>query len=287
MNTECQSIAFEREDASVLQVYCSLPETDRFPILIVCQGSQYQSVVNLHQEFLPKARNLGMALISVEKRGFYPDYFNEEEYAEYNCFAQRIADYNLIIKQLQDGYLEHWDRRIVVLGGSEGGVIAGALSSNIPEIIATMLFSSGGGLSFADELLLNVKKLQPEQFVDQAVAKLKEQFDAMIADPDPHKIFQGYTYKYWASFLYNMECHNALLKATMPIYCVHGIEDTMTPIESADALANVFQTSGKSNLTYTRIPGYGHDLKKPPRNIIEEAFVWLKNILDGKTHVNN
>jgi len=51
-----------------------------------------------------------------------------------------------------------------------------------------------------------------------------------------------------------------LLKVEVPIYMIHGEEDIMVPIKSADLIQEAFDQAGKMNLQYARYDDLGHAL---------------------------
>lgn len=66
----------------------------------------------------------------------------------------------------------------------------------------------------------------------------------------------GHPLRRWASFL-SYDPLPELLEVGIPIFLYHGREDTATPVEASQRVAQAFQFQGKTNLTYVEVPG-GH-----------------------------
>ena len=83
-----------------------------------------------------------------------------------------------------------WEGKTIFWGESEGGVLAANLASQIPQTAAVLLFATGGGMKPREEVKWTLQHrlekhgaLQDE--IDQYMAFLDEQMDAMILDPTP------------------------------------------------------------------------------------------------------
>ena len=175
----------------------------------------------------------------------------------------------------------HW-------GESEGGVLATNLAAQIPQTAAVLLFATGGGLKPREEVKFSLRQrlekhgAAPNE-IEQYMIFLEEQMDEMMLDPTRDAQFLGNTYLWWASLLAADEAALPLNQHTLPIYLVHGIEDSQIPVLSADLAAKNLKTTNA--LTYHRLEGYGHDLDSA--DIHAAAYQWLNSVLYGNELLNN
>lgn len=266
-----EKFQFTRPDGSTLVGYYSPPydATKPFPVGLIIHGSQCESISVWHEDFRSLVIDFGAALITIEKQGIYsPTEIDLYEYDMTNCLDHRLEDHLLLIQKLREGLIPGWNGRIIMIGGSEGGRIAAALSAQTPEIKATVLFTSGGGLNSVEELQIAFTKyLKSRGESDEEIAEtlmfLDHQISEMLTDPTPGKIFLSYTYKWWASHL-SRNVINDLINIDHPIFYAHGTHDTVVPIESAEKVVEIFQELGKTNMTYRRVEGYDHDMRTFP-----------------------
>lgn len=274
-----------RPDESVLTGYFDPPSgVDTFPIAIGIQGSPNESVWDLHQQFRKEVTGLKMGLITLEKQGIYgPDCMDETEYNKTNCRPHRIKDYLWFIEKLHEGIFPGWDGRIALLGGSEGGAVVASLAHRVPNLVAAIIFSSGGGIPCVEEIKLVASRYVANEGYSPEDARafldfLNDKIEQIYLDPTPDKKFLDYTHKWWAHHLQSHTIDD-LLKIECPLYYSHSEDDDRVPIESADIAAEMFEKLGKKNLTYRRIKGYGHDIRKSCDDLIEDACAWLGEVL--------
>ncbi|MBX9744873.1 MAG: alpha/beta hydrolase, partial [Chlamydiales bacterium] len=170
----------------------------------------------------------------------------------------------------QDRKIPGCNGRIVLLGGSEGGKIAPRLSLEFPTVIqGVVLIGSGGGLSFGEEM-----KFQSQQLIQQMGTfkrlsyklrgamfpkEIEQHYEKMLGEPESLEMCGPKTWKWFASYL-RYDLLSDLLKVEAPIYMIHGEEDIMVPVKSADLIQEAFDQAGKTNLQYARYDDLGHAL---------------------------
>lgn len=280
-----EKFQFTRPDGSTLVGYYSPPydTTKPFPVGLIIHGSQCESISVWHEDFRSLVIDFGAALITIEKQGIYsPTEIDLYEYDMTNCLDHRLEDHLLLIEKLREGLIPGWNGRIIMIGGSEGGRIAAAISAQTPEIKATVLFTSGGGLNSVEELQIAFTKyLKSRGESDEEIAEtlmfLDHQIIEMLTDPTPGKIFLSYTYKWWASHL-SRHVINDLINIDHPIFYAHGTHDTVVPIESAEKVVEIFQELGKTNMTYRRVEGYDHDMRTFPFWVTLDMLQLLESV---------
>lgn len=274
-----EKIQFTRPDGSTLTGYLTRPENhDQYPVAMIVHGSQCESVWTWHEDFYPIGLKVGSALVTLEKQGIYAqDDIDVIEYDETNTLQHRIDDHLFFIEKLREGNLiPKWNGHMIMIGGSEGGRVAAAVSAKTPEVDVTALFTCGGGISTADELsLAMLKYFKSHGDSDAAVAEaqvyLDRQMEEMKANPAADKKFMEYTYKWWVSH-FNHNTLDDFIKIDHPIYYAHGTADVVVPIESADKVAEKMEELGKANFVYQRIEGCGHDMRTFPPEVVDEML---------------
>lgn len=221
-------------------------------------------------------------MVTLEKQGISKDAINLLEYNQTNCLQKRLADYVFCLENMHL-ICPEWEGKPIFWGESEGGILAANLASQIPQTAAVLLFAAGGGMKPSEEVKWALRHrlekhgaLQDE--VDQYMSFLDDQMDGMWLEPTPAKQFLGNTYKWWASLLAADEALMTLTPHTLPIYLVHGVEDSQIPVQSADIAAEAL--GGSNALTYLRLEGYDHHLDTT--NIRAAACQWLSALLFGQ-----
>lgn len=280
-----QKLHLTRANGTLLTAYYDTPpHAENFPIVIFILGSQCDSVAEWHQMLKPKAHQYEVGFITLEKFGVYSiDEINLEEYDFANSREFRIHDHLHFIRQLREGLIQGWNGQLIVVGGSEGGMIAAALTARVPEIVATMILSSGGGMSSMEEVTFALRRhlqdqCESEDELNYYMRKLEVKFAEMMHDPSPYKSFLGYTYKWWACHL-KYHTLDDLLQIECPLFYAHGTEDEVIPVESADLAVDILRQTGKTNFVYRRIDGCNHQVHLTHMHVFEEAFDWLHQFL--------
>lgn len=278
-----------RLDGSILTGYITCPENrENFPIAIIAHGSQCESIWAWHEDFNAIALQLGAALVTLEKQGIYSsNEIDEIEYDQTNTIQHRLEDHLFFIEKLRAGeIIPQWNGRLIMIGGSEGGRVAAAVSARTPEVKATALFTCGGGLTSIDELTIAFTKyMQSHNETEQEIAETLELLDlqvhAMLTNPTSEKKFMDYTYKWWVSH-FNRHPINDFIQIQHPLFYAHGTDDAVVPIESADKLAEHLKELGKSDFYYHRIEGYGHDMRTFPPKVVVDM---MKMLEDNRLHL--
>lgn len=266
-----QEIHLNRTDGTVVKGYFDRPDSKtEVPVVVFLDGSHATSVIVSHDKLAARFNLRKIGLISLEKRGISRKKIDQDEFRAHDCFAERLQDYILLLKHLKDRKIPGCNGRIVLLGGSEGGKIVPRLSLEFSTAIqGVVLIGSGGGLSFGEEM-----KFQSQQLIQQMGAfkrfsyklrgsmfpkEIEQHYEKMLSNPESLEMCGPKTWKWFASYL-RYDLLSDLLKVEVPIYMIHGEEDMMVPIKSADLIQEAFDQAGKINLQYARYDDLGHAL---------------------------
>lgn len=239
------------------------------PLVVMLHGSTCRSNASRFTWTKELLKNSGYALLGLEKPGIHgplKDGHCPQEYLERNTITQRIADHKTVIGKLATD-LQNWNGRIIWVGGSEGGMVAGLLAAQSARTQAVVMLVSAGGMSFADEMRITLPRLYRKHGVGEAeLRKLMSDFERTLIEirqnPTSLQSFLGNTntYRWWAAIM-DVVVVDHLFEKDFPMLLVHGTADESAPIEAADAFAEKFADYAKTNLTYFRYEGLDHGLK--------------------------
>ena len=171
-------------------------------------------------------------------------------YHQYNHYVHLVKDQKEFIQSILSK-INHSNKKIIILGVSEGGNIASQLASETPQITHLVTIGSGGMLGI--EEFRTWGKKQNINF-DKVYEQVKK-------DPDSIEMkILGQTHRYWSSIL-PVNPMSSLKKLDIPILAIIGEQDEMIPVESVHFLRSEFKRLGKENLTVKIVPDSNHALK--------------------------
>lgn len=267
-----ERLAIPRTDQSQIEVYITYPEGEGlFPIMLLMQGSDAESVLNSHNTLSDRFNPYGIAILSIEKRGINCQGKDNQQFIEHDYFESRLQDFATVMQSLEHQSIPKWNGDLILIAGSEGGKIAPRLALNYPSHVAgVILIGSGGGLPFSEELkfqiefaLSNMNPFYKFCFKIRDIIwsrTIDDQYVNILEHSDSLELWYQKTFRWWASYL-NYNPLPEMLQLDIPIYMVHGELDNKIPVESADVVKAAFEEVDKFNLTYARYVDLGHSLK--------------------------
>jgi len=282
----------QRLSDSYIDVYFNVPTKSQLPIILFCQGSGFDSntegFLSILRQFEEKA--VGLA---IEKEGVKLGDSGDSlriEYLENNLVNNRLNDY-LRVLQYMRANAEWWNGDLYIVGGSEGGLLAGMLACYYPDIKGVAIFSFGGGLSFGEAWPIAVGLQKEQEGAEQVEieAETKSASDTLNlcrSNPVSHSSYSGEdnTYAWWNSIV-DLRLLNCLVDLKVPIYLAQGGEDIMSPSISAQATQEQFIDQGKTNMHYREYEGYDHGFSDSEGNshliqVVMESIRWILKDLD-------
>lgn len=270
--------SFERKmvtDPSGRQVtyLISKPKAARAPLLLRIQGSGCAPVLYerdgriFTSEFnlLAFAKAGQFATMVVEKP--YSGQTSGQRGTATDCSAAFNADFTAeswlaaIQASLRDVRGAAWvdPRRTLVLGGSEGAVMASLLAAADPAI-TDVIAIGGSGTTQAYDFIVNAYTTCFD--VPHCLAQVEEQVRAIAAKPDSATDFAwGHPYKRWTSF-FQADPGAALLHSRARVYLAFGTADRAVPALSQEIIVAKLLAAGR-DVTVRRVPDAGHALVVP------------------------
>lgn len=283
-----QHLSVQRLNDSYMDVYINKKHPEKkLPILILCQGSGYDSNTKGFLGIAAKFEEQVVGLM-IEKQGVkYGDTGDSLSplYKENNTVYNRLYDYLRVLQYLRKN-ADWWNGDVYVFGGSEGGLLAGMLASYYPNVKGLAIICYGGGLKFGEAWPISSglqKKLEgaDSNAVRKEELAVKDTLDNIKQHATFLQSFSGddNTYAWWASVI-NLRLSNSLVDLDIPIFVGQGSEDVMAPPISAKRLQQVFQQSGKTNLFLKEYAGYDHSFtdllhKNHLAEVCVDAISWI------------
>lgn len=256
------ALAFDFDDGGKAFYYAfdiGQPAADD-PLLFFVSGSGCASVRSRFPGYFTPIRDLPVHVLALQKRGIEPDSTGRDCSDTFiaNDYFERIVEdqRSFIERQLKDRKVA--PRAIILMGASEGSMVAAKIASTDPRITHLAMVGSGGA-TMRDNLRLLGKTSWRYKNVD-------ETFNAIAADPHSlTKTALGHSYKYWASML-DVDLGELLLPLQIPILIAMGQHDESVPAEMAVMLKKRFEQRGKTNLIVRIFPEADHRLQDRARS---------------------
>jgi pimeloyl-ACP methyl ester carboxylesterase len=206
--------------------------------------------------FEPIRDKVNATVFALQKRAI-----DEENRAGSSCssafhktdyIGQSVADQREFI-DTQLTKLSVKPKAVVLLGASEGAVVAAKIA-NADRRITHLGLIGGGGTTVRE----NLKALSRSTWY---LRNPEKGFAEIARDPsNTDTQIWGHSYKYWASFL-DIDIGNELIQLDIPIVAAMGEKDEAVPVDAARRLQSAFEQAGKKNLALLIYPNANHRLE--------------------------
>ncbi|MFM5065887.1 alpha/beta hydrolase family protein [Aeromonas caviae] len=279
-----------RDDSSHISYYLVPHSYDTDTLLLILQGSDCNSVLKIdsiltdYKNVWPEADVLLIEKYGINRKLKYStDPARKDcpaQYLEKDSPAQRVADIKAVLDTVRkDGQY----KKLILLGGSEGAVIANLVSADIDPIDATIAFN-GGGRWFIDDVShsIAVKHKNP------AAAKKEvddfKGFAEHVLNSNPFELeVSGHGYHWWQQML-SIDQLDTLKKVNSPLLIIQGGRDTSVSPQKTDELMQRLKDLGKNNIEYQRYEELDHGLKNSDgkslrKEVILDINIWLRSKL--------
>lgn len=149
--------------------------------------------------------------------------------------------------------------RTLVVGHSEGGLVAARVAAELPRVTHVASLAGGGPTQLFD-FVANAARPRPDDKPGDAGRRVQDVFDAWAKiQKDPESISQfwlGHPYRRWSSFLTHSVAEE-LLRAKARVYIAAGTRDAVIPVSAHDMLAAELRARGRE-VTAERLEGADH-----------------------------
>ncbi len=287
-----------RDDSSHISYYLVPHSYDTDTLLLILQGSDCNSVLKIepilteYKNVWPEADVLLIEKYGINRKLKYSKDAERKDctaqYLEKDNPAQRVADINTVLDIVRkDGQY----KKLILLGGSEGAVIANLASADIDSIDATIAFN-GGGRWFIDDVShsIEVKHKNPA-----AARKEVDDFKGFAEHVLHSKPFEldvsGHGYHWWQQML-SIDQLDTLKKVKSPLLIIQGGRDTSVSPQKTDEMMQHLEELGKSNIEYRRYEALDHGLKNSDgkslrKEVIRDINIWLRSKLGNPANTSS
>jgi len=220
-------------------------------------GSGCASIKHRLSSFFEPIRDkVNATVFALQKRAIDEDNrtgsFCSSAFHKTDYLDQSIADQREFI-DAQLAKLTVKPKAVVLLGASEGAVVAARIASTDQRI--TNLGLIGGGGTTVRE---NLKALSRSTWY---LRSPENGFAEIANDPNnTNTQIWGHSYKYWASLL-DINIGDELIQLDIPIVAAMGEKDEAVPVDAARHLQTLFEQTGKKNLLLLIYPNANHRLE--------------------------
>jgi alpha-beta hydrolase superfamily lysophospholipase len=249
------------------------------PLVLMAPGSGCLPVAGSASLAEVRAVFAGYAALAVEKRGVVPGVLPADAFAGCSeafhaghTVGAWVDDMQAVLISLAGA--SWWDGRVVLFGGSEGGLAMARLAPRV-DADAAVLLATGGGLNFGEALLLNV----PPEGQESVGAS----FAAIRAAPESAERFAGSSFRFWSDTL-DRRMADDLLAGKTPVLLMQGGRDSPGNVAAARATADLFAASGHCGLSYREYPDLDHammgaDGRNELKAVLTSAALWVEQQL--------
>lgn len=209
------------------------------------------------------------------------------QYLEKDSPAQRVADSKTVLDIVRkDGQY----KKFILLGGSEGAVIANLVTAAVDYIDATVAFN-GGGRWFIDDVSHSIaaKHNNPEE-ARKEIDDFKG-FAVHVLNSKPFELdVSGHGYHWWQQML-SLDQLDTLQNIKSPLLIIQSGMDTSVSPQKTDELMQRLKELGKNNIEYRRYEALDHGLKNSDgtslrKEVIGDMNLWLQSKLGDPKKFN-
>ncbi|MFQ2347713.1 MULTISPECIES: alpha/beta hydrolase family protein [Aeromonas] len=279
-----------RDDGSPISYYLVQYSHDTDTLLLILQGSDCNSVLNIdsilsdYKDVWPEADILLVEKYDIDRKLKYStDPARKDcpaQYLEKDSPAQRVADIETVLDIVRkDGQY----KKFILLGGSEGAVIANLVTAAVDYIDATVAFN-GGGRWFIDDVSHSIAAEHKNLETARKEIDGFKGFAQHVLNSKPFDLeVSGHGYHWWQQML-SIDQLDTLKKVKSPLLIIQGGMDTSVSPQKTDELMQRLKVLGKSNIEYRRYEELDHgfkdsDGKSQRKEVVKDINIWLRSKL--------
>ncbi|ABK38991.1 alpha/beta hydrolase [Aeromonas hydrophila] len=284
-----------RDDGSSISYYLVQHAHDTDTLLLILQGSDCNSVLNIdsiHSDYKnvwPEADILLVEKYGIDSKLEYStDPARKDcpaQYLEKDSPAQRVADIKVVLDTVRKNGQY---KTFILLGGSEGAVIANLVTADVDYIDATIAFN-GGGRWFIDDVSHSIAAEHKKTAAARKDIDDFKGFAEHVLNSKPFELeVSGHGYHWWQQML-SLDQLDTLQNVKSPLLIVQGGRDTSVSPQKTDELWQRLKDLGKNNIEYRRYEKLDHGLKDSDgknlrKEVVSDMNMWLKSKLGNPTN---
>lgn len=286
-----------RGDGSPISYYLVQYSHDTDTLLLILQGSDCNSVLNI-DSILSDYKNVWPEadILLVEKYGidsklkYSTDPARKDcpaQYLEKDNPAQRVADIKVVLDTIRK---DSQYKKLILLGGSEGAVIANLVTADVDYIDATIAFN-GGARWFIDDVShsIAVKHSNPEE-ARKDISGFKG-FAEHVLNSKPFELdVSGHGYHWWQQML-SLDQLDTLQNIKSPLLIIQSRMDTSVSPQKTDEMMLRLKEFRKSNIEYRHYEALDHGFKDSDgqsqrKEVVSDMNLWLQSKLGDPKKFN-
>ena len=286
-----------RDDGSHISYYLVQHSHDADTLLLILQGSDCNSVLKIDSIFSdykyawPEADVLLVEKYGIDKGLTYSTEPARKDcpvqYLEKDNPTQRVADIKVVLDTVRKNGQY---KKFILLGGSEGAVIANLVTADVDYIDATISFN-GGGRWFIDDVSHSIAA--KNENIEEARKDIDgfKGFSEHVLNSKPFELeVSGHGYHWWHQIL-SIDQLETLQKINSPLLIVQGGRDTLVSPQKTDEMMQRLKEIGKNNIEYRRYEELDHGFKNSDgkslrKEVIRDINIWLQSKLGAPKKYN-
>lgn len=260
-------------------------------LLLAFQGSGCNSIAS--DSFIENVRSSFKSFdrIFIEKPGInhslnYDSNPEREDcpqlYLENDNPEKRTADALVVIQAVQS--INQYNN-IVVLGGSEGGLISILVAAKSDQVNAAVTINGGGAL-FINDVLHNIRVTSPPEKLEEDLVGFKGFASHIASSHSSQLVVSNHGFSWWKSVL-SLDQSESLKEIEVPVLVIQADKDeSVSPAHTVEMVKKL-QGLGHENIELLTYPNLNHGLtaaddKSHVDEVLEDAKNWLNRVLPTK-----
>ena len=289
---EASTQTLTRQDGSLIDYYL-LNKSDASPsdtLLLILQGSDCNSVLQVESIFSNLKNVWPVAdLLLIEKYGITRElaFSSDAErsdcphaYIQNDSPKQRVSDIKAVLREVRRDFAYP---RFIVVGGSEGALVANLLAAEINTIDATVAFN-GGGQMFVDDVLhsIGAGAANSEESVEAAQGFLGFSNHVLNSEPSDLQV-SGHGYHWWYQML-SIDQLEILKEVNTPLLLIQGGRDSSVSPDKVSEMIESLRKAQKNNIDFLPYENLDHTFYDEQEvshqsEVVEDIRQWLKSKL--------
>ncbi|MEI8593583.1 alpha/beta hydrolase [Photobacterium sp. Hal280] len=276
--------ALKRSDGSAMTYYLTGRDSDR--LLVLIQGSDCNSVFhnqNINDNFSQVMDDAD--ILTVEKYGidqrlsWNPDPERTDcpdAYLRQDSPLQRVDDYLTVLDQLDQ---DNRYAQIILLGGSEGALVANLLAGKSDKVTAVVALN-GGGRFFIDDVLYNMQSQMPAHAFNEAEQGFRQFAQAVTQSNEMDISVSGHGFPWWKAML-TADQQKILQAVDVPVLLIQSEEDTNVNPEAFHTMVKALKQTAP-HIQPRIYAGLDHAFKDAQgqsqvERVLADIKVWIGN----------
>ena len=289
---EAPTQTLTRQNGSLIDYYLLNQSGDdrSDTLLLILQGTDCNSVLQVESIF-SNFKNVWPEadLLLIEKYGITRELVFSSDlerpdcpqaYIQNDSPKQRVSDIKAVLREVRSDFSYP---RLIVVGGSEGALVANLLAAEINTIDATVAFN-GGGQMFVDDVLHSIEAgaANSEEAVEAAQGFLGFSNHVLNSEPSDLQV-SGHGYQWWYQML-SIDQLEVLKEMNTPLLLIQGGRDSSVSPDKVTEMIESLRKAQKKNIDFLPYGNLDHTFYDEQEvshqnEVVEDISQWLKSKL--------